>query len=135
MGRKGKSLKHSLEELKNHFSSNEWPTFESLNIEPDSLQLNITVGPEVQWFEGHFPEQPVLAGVVQTHWVGELSAYLFELKGGFSSVQNLKFQTVILPEAKITLGLSFDPDKSLVKFKYYDENHSYSEGKMTFTAA
>lgn len=86
------------------------------------------------WLEGHFPQQPVVAGVVQTHWAGELAQYLFPLGDNFIRIDNLKFQQVILPGQSLQLSLDYSvaADSSAVKFRYQQGDSIFSEGKLVF---
>jgi 3-hydroxymyristoyl/3-hydroxydecanoyl-(acyl carrier protein) dehydratase len=71
---------------------------------------------------------------VQTHWAACLSRYAFSLGDGFTHLQNLKFQTMILPETDLTLKLEYNADKQSVKFLYNNNNALFSEGKLIFAA-
>jgi len=70
--------------------------------------------------------------VVQTHWAGKLGKYLFPLGENFQRLNNLKFQSVILPEQTLKLSLTFDQAKHSLKFKYFEGETNFSEGKFVF---
>lgn len=122
----------SVEKLKTQFSSNEWPQFIQIQPQENGCELTIDINPEIRWFEGHFPGQPVLAGVVQTHWAGELGKYLFNIEEDFQRIDNLKFQSVILPPLIIALKFEYIEEKNSLKFKFCDDDCAYSEGKIVF---
>ena len=124
---------HNLSTLSQLFDGDEWPTFESLET-PGNTQalINLYTDERILWFEGHFPEQAVLAGVVQTHWAAELGKHLFPLGEDFQQLGNLKFQAVILPNQSVTLALDYKPETNSLSFKYYDDETNYSEGKFQF---
>lgn len=119
-------------QLQATFSSDEWPVFIETHKDFSSCQLTLSVHTGIRWFDGHFPDQPVLAGVVQTHWAGELGRWIFAIEDDFIGMENLKFQTVILPDKEVTLRFDYDREKKSLKFKYFDDESSYSEGKLTF---
>jgi 3-hydroxymyristoyl/3-hydroxydecanoyl-(acyl carrier protein) dehydratase len=119
-------------ELSQRFPKAQWPLFESLNKNDNHVSLQINVHPDIHWFEGHFPDQPVLAGVVQTHWAGELGKYFFETGDEFCRIDNLKFQSVILPDMQLELILEYLVEKNSVKFQYRDQERIFSEGKIVF---
>lgn len=125
---------YSLEKLKQNFNSDEWPEFLSLSQNENRVEIEVIIGLAIRWFEGHFPEQPVLAGVVQTHWAALLSAYFFPLQGEFSRLDNLKFQNVILPEVTLTIALEHQVEKNSVKFRFVSEDESFSEGRIVYQA-
>lgn len=121
--------------LQQMFTTDAWPQFLSFDISSHSSVLLLKMNPEIQWFTGHFPGQPVLAGVVQTHWAAELSKALFPLGEEFQRIDNLKFQTVILPNQTVSLHLHYLPDSHAVKFSYQQGATLCSEGKLVFASA
>lgn len=122
-----------IDDLKREFSSAEWPRFLSVQTADNSQTISLFINDDIRWFTGHFPEQPVLAGVVQTHWAAELGKFLFPLNGDdFSRIDNLKFQMVILPGQTITLHLEYLPESGALKFRYTQGDTNYSEGKFVF---
>ncbi|WP_086933108.1 hypothetical protein [Agarilytica rhodophyticola] len=121
-----------VEKIKTQFSSDEWPQFVSVQEQENGCGLTIDVNQNVRWFEGHFPGQPVLAGVVQTHWAAELGKFIFSIEEDFQRIDNLKFQNVIMPPLTIVLKLEFLSEKNALKFKFYDDDCTYSEGKIVF---
>lgn len=125
----------TIEELSQCFPKAQWPLFEDLNNNENQVELLLNIHPEIHWFEGHFPNQPVLAGVVQTHWAGELAKHFFATGENFCRIDNLKFQSVILPNMYLTLTLEYLPEKNSVKFQYRNDERSYSEGKIVFASS
>lgn len=118
------------------FNQNEWPSLldysviENADEQIINAEIQFHVSPELSWFAGHFPEQPVLPGVVQTHWAGELSVALFPV-GEFQQVNGLKFKSMILPSADVTLSLLFKAEKKSVAFCY--ENSQSEKSSEIFT--
>ncbi len=125
-----------IDTLRTRFASSEWPTFDSVvkdECENDrTVIIDITIDKGVRWFEGHFPEQPVLAGVVQTHWAGELSKFVFDIEDDFIRIDNLKFQAVVLPGLSMSLSLVRNEEKNSVKFSFSKGDTMYSEGRLVF---
>lgn len=122
-----------LQELSQQFSSTEWPRFQDVQTTANGYVISLFIPADIRWFDGHFPKQPVLAGVVQTHWAAELGKYLFGLSGNdFSRIDNLKFQTVILPVQKVDLQLEYMRENRALKFRYVQADVSFSEGKFVF---
>lgn len=105
------------------FDQSEWPSLldfsmtENVDDKTSSVKISCHISPELSWFTGHFPEQPVLPGVVQTHWAGELSATLFPV-GDFQQVNGLKFKSMIFPDTSVTLNLLYKAEKNSVAFRY-----------------
>lgn len=128
-----KLLKIAIDTLATQFSSNEWPGFLAVKQEENQVSVDLRVDGDIRWFEGHFPDQPVLAGVVQTHWAGEISRYVFSIAQDFVRIDKLKFQSVILPQCDVHLSLEYIVDSNAVKFQYTRAGQVCSEGKIVFS--
>lgn len=119
---------------------NEWPSLlgysaidhtENADEKIVNVEIQFHVPAELSWFVGHFPEQPVLPGVVQTHWAGELSRALFPV-GDFQQVNGLKFKSMILPDANVTLSLVFKAEKNSVAFRFENSSEVFTTGSLLF---
>jgi acyl-coenzyme A synthetase/AMP-(fatty) acid ligase len=91
--------------------------------------------PALLYFDGHFPDRPILAGVVQIDWAIALGRRCFDLPPAFQSIQGLKFQRMIPPGLPVTLELIYDPAKSCLSFKSSSELGSHAGGRIFFGAA
>ena len=85
----------TLTQLRNHFSSGHWPRMNAISSSEHRCVIDLFIAADMHWLEGHFPQQPVVAGVVQTHWAGELAKYVFATGDESIRIDNLKFQQVI----------------------------------------
>jgi 3-hydroxymyristoyl/3-hydroxydecanoyl-(acyl carrier protein) dehydratase len=134
-------------QLRDQFTSNHWPRIETCElseqdvsnpaVNPQECRLQLYIAEDMHWLTGHFPQQPVVAGVVQTHWAGEIAKYVFRLSDDFVRIDNLKFQQVILPAQSLSLKLQYAPatepaKPSAVKFCYSKGERIFSEGKLIF---
>ncbi len=122
----------NIKELHQHFCSPDWPEFLDAQLSGTTYTITLHVNPDIRWFEGHFPEQPILAGVVQTHWAAELGKFLFDITQDVIRIDNLKFQSVILPDQTLQLILDYLPDTNTLKFSYRSTELNFSEGKFLF---
>lgn len=114
----------------------EWPQIQSHSREHAgdirSASLQLYISDNLVWLKGHFPGQPVLPGVVQVHWAAGLANALFEIPTAFQAIENLKFQSVVLPNTHITLDMTYEAKRSRVNFQYRDAETLFSEGKIKY---
>jgi 3-hydroxymyristoyl/3-hydroxydecanoyl-(acyl carrier protein) dehydratase len=97
---------------------------------PDSrLLLDIT--PTLGWFRGHFPDRPILPGIVQVHWAVLVSAALFDFVRVPAVINRLKFKNVIVPPTVVELSVTRST-KVEVSFRYTGAGKQYSEGRLVF---
>ncbi|MBX2867269.1 MAG: hypothetical protein KTR18_01230 [Acidiferrobacterales bacterium] len=120
--------------LNQEFNPNQWPTISDIRFDGDTLSLALNVTSDLKWFEGHFPDNPVLPGVVQVHWAVSLAKKLLVNNADFNQVENLKFKSVVLPETNLTLhytGLQ-SGEKIRFSFNASETGEVHSEGRLTF---
>lgn len=98
--------------------------------EGNQAQLLLKVEPELFWFRGHFPGQPLLPGVAQLEWVMHYGCQLLANGWRFNRVDNIKFQHPIVPGKILRLTLTWQPEKQLLAFTY-----SLAEGETEKTAS
>ena len=94
--------------------------------------LKLRLPAELLYFKGHFPESPILPGVVQIDWAIRYAREIFPLKGDFKGMEALKFQQVLLPGEEPELELEFKPAKNSVFFRYLSKRGRHSSGSVIF---
>ncbi|VVN16987.1 Acetyl-coenzyme A synthetase [Pseudomonas fluorescens] len=92
--------------------------------------LQIAVPPDLAYFSGHFPQAPVLPGVVQVDWALSLAQRLMVLPERFAGMEVLKFQQLVRPGDEIQLHLRFDTGRSKLYFSYRNETATCSSGRI-----
>lgn len=124
------SKNHKLSEL---FNQHEGPSIECADIHDGSAVIQMHVDTHLRWFDGHFPDQKVLPGVVQIDWAGKLGKALFIKEQTFFQLTNIKFKTMVLPGTAMRLELLYNADKGSLKFHFFSDNVSFSTGNFKFT--
>ena len=99
---------------------------------PERVELDLHVPAALACFEGHFPGLPILPGVVQIDWAARFARERLSFSGNFSAAENLKFLSIVRPDAHLKLTLSVTRDR--VSFDYSDEKKKYSSGTLVFGA-
>lgn len=117
-----------MDETHTSTSPKQWPQLTSITPVENGVQLTMAIDPNLIWFAGHFPEQPVLPGVVQVFWA---QVYANKHCPEFTeqlAIKNLKFNQMILPETTVTLTLAYNAVKNQLRFTYHQDQSTYSSG-------
>ena len=94
------------------------------------LKATIAIPADGRWFEGHFPGRPVVAGVVQIHWVMQAAREVFGPGLRPRAFENLKFRDLLLPEQVFRLSLELSDDGALLRFRLFSDSSEFSSGKV-----
>lgn len=108
------------------------PEIDTLERTPEGLSLHFTVPAELGYFAGHFPEVPLLPGVVQIGWAVELGRRYVPFDAQFRALAGVKFMRVIQPGATVALQLAFDPGARELAFEYRSDGQPCSGGRVLF---
>ncbi|MGS2718099.1 ApeI family dehydratase [Eionea flava] len=120
------------EKIAHLFSNNEGPDIQRVDISSTFASVRLHVPNNLSWFDGHFPEQKILPGVVQVDWAGKLAKALFADIGEFKQLSNIKFKSVVVPNTNMELELSYDMKKGSIKFHFFSQSESFSMGTIKF---
>ena len=98
------------------------------------LQLQVPL--DLAHFTGHFPQTPVLPGVVQVDWAQQLARQLIEhLPPRFAGMEVLKFQQLVRPGDTLQLSLRFDTERGKLYFAYRNGEAACSSGRILLEPA
>ena len=94
-------------------------------------QLELQVPLDLAHFSGHFPQTPVLPGVVQIDWAQQLARQLIEhLPPRFVGMEVLKFQQLVRPGDPLQLSLRFDASRGKLYFTFRNGDKACSSGRI-----
>jgi len=96
------------------------------------VELDLRVPADLEYFAGHFPGAPVLPGVVQIDWCVHLGRERLALRGGFRSLEQIKFLAPIVPS--VTVSLLLELRGARLKFAYFQKENKFSSGTIVFGA-
>jgi len=99
---------------------------------PCRMVIDLHVPAALEHFAGHFPGLPILPGVVQIHWATYFARAHLPVSGDFSLLENVKFQALLLPDARLELTLDWDPAKRRLEFSYANRDRKFSSGRIVF---
>jgi len=111
------------------------PDVVSIQLNTDNahdVTLFLYIPMELTHFAGHFPELPILPGVVQIDWAVYYARKYLNVNGEFKSMENVKFQAIVLPETNLTLRLEWNQPKSCIEFSFLDGQRKLSNGRIIF---
>lgn len=96
--------------------------------------LHLAISGDLVYFNGHFPQTPVLPGVVQVDWAIALGQALLDRPRRFAGMEVLKFQQLVRPGDQLLLTLRFDTDKGKLYFAYSNAGAPCSSGRILLEA-
>jgi hypothetical protein len=102
------------------------------HLESDAThRLLLDIRPGLSWFDGHFPGQPILAGVVQLHLAALLAQRLYRQDFYPRKITRLKFQHLVIPPRILELTLEDEP-QGRIRFRYRGQGRDHSQGRLHF---
>ena len=74
----------------------------------DDRSFTLAVGPDLPAFQGHFPGDPLVPGVVLVDWAIRLGQEAFGALGAFAGLEQVKFLEPIRPGGELELVLALE---------------------------
>ncbi len=96
---------------------------------PRTLERELRVPADLAFLEGHFPGQPVVAGVVQLHWVMQAAADLLGEAPRVRGFEGLRFRDVLLPDQGFRLSLELSESGDRLRFELSDGERVFASGR------
>jgi len=131
----GKLAQATVEELLNAPRPTEVEPLSAIEQDGEWL-LELLVPLDLAHFSGHFPQTPVLPGVVQIDWAQQLARRLIkDLPTRFCGMEVLKFQQLARPGDRLQLTLRFDAARGKLYFAYRNGDAPCSSGRILLEQA
>jgi 3-hydroxymyristoyl/3-hydroxydecanoyl-(acyl carrier protein) dehydratase len=108
------------------------PQIVNESVDSNRAEFEIRVPADLIYLQGHFPDEPVLPGVVQVHWAIQLASERFDLKPEFAGIDGLKFHHIIEPDISLRLELELVAETGKLHFSYLSDSGVYSQGRILF---
>lgn len=112
-------------------SGPDFPRVLSVFDEPPQRRLLLDISPQLDWFRGHFPGNPILPGVVQLHWAVIVSFAFFGFRFVPAEIKRLKFKSVVIPPNVLELAV-YRVGENEVQFEYASLGQQHAEGRLIF---
>jgi acyl-CoA synthetase (AMP-forming)/AMP-acid ligase II len=121
-----------VDRLRSAFASQtaDQPVWEELGKSEQHWVGQATVPADLPEFEGHFPDNPIVPGVVQIAWVVRAAKRAFGLAGVSGCLEAIKFRTLMKPGDLVQLELRSDPTSWKVRFEMRFGDTVYSSGRV-----
>jgi 3-hydroxymyristoyl/3-hydroxydecanoyl-(acyl carrier protein) dehydratase len=97
-----------------------------------TLALRVPV--DLIYFPGHFPQAPVVPGVVQIDWALALAASRLGTPLRCQAMEALKFQHLLRPGDRADLTLHHDDVRGKLHFAYRHGDKAFSSGRLAWSA-
>lgn len=110
------------------------PEVRALERTAHGVSLTLMVPADLSYFEGHFPQVPLLPGVVQVTWAIQLGRAHLSFDARFRALSAVKFMRVIQPGATVMLRLDYDDEARRLDFVYELAGQLCSNGTALFDA-
>jgi acyl-CoA synthetase (AMP-forming)/AMP-acid ligase II len=94
-----------------------------------SLSRELRVPAELAFLEGHFPGRPIVAGVVQIHWVLQAARELVGPELRVRALEGLRFRDLLLPDQVFSLELELAESRDSLRFRLFADDRVFTSGK------
>ena len=122
------------DKAKNNKLTKVWPQLLETQFSPEgeTVELSFFVPKDLDYFNGHFPNAPILAGVVQLHWAVEYAKEQFSfIHRNVQNLEVLKFKAVIVPGQNLQLTLTKKSNEKII-FSYVSDKGQHASGRIVF---
>ncbi len=103
--------------------------------EDGSRELTLEVPSDLAHFAGHFPQHPLLPGVVEVDWAVRLAEAHFALpRTRFSQLRNVKFTRPVRPGEHLLCRLAWDAAAGRLSFAFTCTGQACASGQIDFVA-
>lgn len=101
---------------------------------PGRCRVTLEVPERLSYLAGHFPDQPVVPGVVMVQWAVTLAEEHLALDGEFRDLERVRFPQPLLPGERATLELALEPppEGPRLAFTLTGRHGCHARGRVRF---
>jgi acyl-coenzyme A synthetase/AMP-(fatty) acid ligase len=100
------------------------------DIGKDSAVLSLRIPADLYYFRGHFPDHPIVPGVVQLLWAEHFMHSCLDHALPVKDMEAVKFQQLMLPGQHVQLQLRLDREKNKLHFDFSAADKKFSSGRL-----
>lgn len=97
-------------------------------LEDRFAEIDIRLDPDMPWFGGHFPAEPVFPGVAEVHMAVCWARRVWDWSPSTAMLTRVKFHKVLRPGDRIRLILTRDTGRDRLRFRIDREDGIAGEG-------
>lgn len=101
-------------------------------VNPPRAEFELLIPEQLYYLQGHFPQRPVLPGVIQVHWAIQLARRTLSTNAVFTGFEALKFHQIIEPLSRLKLTLEQSEETGKLRFSYASDAGVHSQGRILF---
>ncbi len=107
------------------------PAIDKINKTGENkIELSLNILENLYYFNGHFPDNPVLPGVIQIDWAIKFAKEYLNVTGDFKGMEVIKFYNFIVPNELVTLTLSYKKDSNKLNYSFKSSHAKFSSGRI-----
>lgn len=110
-------------------SDRNMPPIKDRQVGPDRASFELDLVPDLTWFDGHFPNQPILPGVAQLHIAACLAEDVWQARPTGRKMSRIKFRRVLRPGECVTLTLARSGEDR-IDFQYLSDGETVASGSF-----
>lgn len=106
------------------------PEIRASEVADNRVSLELRVPPDLAYLDGHFPGMPVVAGVVQLHWLTTWAGNYLRTPPHVAGIEVLKFHRMLGPGALFSAKLEWEPERQTLTFRLFKREQTYTSGRL-----
>jgi 3-hydroxymyristoyl/3-hydroxydecanoyl-(acyl carrier protein) dehydratase len=106
------------------------PVINKEEVGQDEVILHLSIVENMDVFAGHFPDRPILPGVVQIDWALRLAVQHLNIKSAVARKFQVKFRQIIKPNQNLILKLKRDEARHTLLFTYLSDETIMASGTL-----
>lgn len=98
------------------------------DVAADHAKIRLRIPEDLAYLEGHFPQTPIVPGVVLTQWAIDEAVAQFDHQRRVEALSSVKFHHVLQPGDEVELTLT--DSTTATQFAYALGDTRYASGKI-----